>query len=87
MLIAFGVDHFLYSEFVATLVPGWIPVHIFWTYASAGALIGSGICILVKFKIRLISFLCGIMLFLWFAILHIPRAIADPYVNLRVSRS
>jgi uncharacterized membrane protein YphA (DoxX/SURF4 family) len=79
MLICFGIDHFLYVEFVATLVPSWIPGHIFWTYFAAAALIGSGLCILFKIKIRLVSILLGIMLFIWFVILHIPRAIAaDP---------
>ena len=78
MLIAFGIDHFLYTEFVATLVPGWIPGHIFWTYFGAVALIGSGVCILLKIKIQLVATLLGIMLLLWLVILHIPRAIADP---------
>jgi len=81
MLIAFGIDHFLYTEFVATLVPGWIPGHIFWTYFAAVALIGSGVCILLKIKIRLVGILLGIMLFLWFVVLHIPRAIADPGIQ------
>lgn len=81
MLIAFGIDHFLYKEFVATLVPGWIPGHVFWTYFAAVALIGSGICIMFKIKIRPAGLLLGIMLFLWFIILHIPRAIADPNVG------
>ena len=78
MLIAFGIDHFLYTEFVATLVPGWIPVSVFWTYFGAVALIGSGVCIMLKIKIRLVGILLGIMLFLWFIMLHIPRAIVDP---------
>jgi uncharacterized membrane protein YphA (DoxX/SURF4 family) len=78
MLIAFGIDHFLYTEFVATLVPNWLPGHLFWTYFGAVALIGSGACIMLKVKIRLVSILLGIMLFLWFVILHIPRAIVAP---------
>jgi uncharacterized membrane protein YphA (DoxX/SURF4 family) len=78
MLIIFGYDHFLYTEFVATLVPGWIPGHTFWTYVGAVALIGSGLCILLKIQIRLVGILLGIMLLIWFAIRHIPRAIADP---------
>lgn len=79
MLIAFGIDHFLYTEFVATLVPNWIPWHIFWTYFAAVALIGSGVCIMLKIMIRQVSILSGIMLFTWFVILHIPRAVvADP---------
>ena len=81
MLIAFGIDHILYTEFVATLVPRWIPGYTFWTYFGAVALIGSGVCILLKIKVRLVSFLLGAMLLLWFAILHIPRAIADPAIE------
>ena len=79
MLIVFGYDHFLYTEFVATLVPGWIPGHIFWTYFGAVALIGSGLCILLKIQIRWVGILLGLMLFLWLVLLHIPRAIVEPY--------
>lgn len=60
MLIVFGIDHFLYKDFVATLVPDWIPGHLFWTYFGAVALIGSGICILLKIKTRLVGILLGI---------------------------
>jgi uncharacterized membrane protein YphA (DoxX/SURF4 family) len=78
MLIVFGISHFVYKEFVALLVPGWIPWHMFWTYFGAVALIGAGVCILLKIKITLVSMLAGIMLLLWLIILHIPRAIAAP---------
>lgn len=81
MMIVFGYDHFLYTKFVATLVPAWIPWHIFWTYFAGTALMGSGICIMFKFKLKLVGLLLGIMLFIWFVILHIPRAIADPYID------
>ncbi len=80
-MIVFGIDHFLYTEFVATLVPRWIQGHVFWTYFAAVALIGSGVAIILKIKIRLIGILLGIMLFIWFVILHIPRAVVDPYVD------
>ncbi len=78
MLIVFGIEHFLYTEAVAKLVPGWIPGSVFWTYFGAVALIGSGVCIMLNIKIKLVGFLLGLMLFLWFIILHIPRAIAYP---------
>jgi len=78
MLIVFGIDHFLYTEFVAKLVPGWIPGSVFWTYFGAVGLIGSGVCIMLNIKVNLVGMLLGIMLFLWFIILHIPRAIAYP---------
>lgn len=81
MLIIFGIDHILYKEFVAKLVPAWIPGPMFWTYFGSIALIGSGVCILLKIKIRLVGMLLGTMLLLWFIILHIPRAIADPHIE------
>jgi uncharacterized membrane protein YphA (DoxX/SURF4 family) len=78
MLIAFGIDHFLYTDFVVPLVPSWIPGALFWTYFGAVALIGAGLSFLLNIKMRLVGILAGIMLLLWFIILHIPRAVAHP---------
>ena len=79
-MIAFGIDHFFYTEFVATLVPAWVPDHTFWAYLAGVALIGSGVAIILKIKRRRIALLTSIMIFLWLIVLHIPRAIAEPYV-------
>ncbi len=78
LLIVFGIDHFLYAKFVALLIPSWLPGPMFWTYFAAAALIGSGLCILLEIKLKLVAFLCGTMLLLWVILLHIPRAIAYP---------
>jgi uncharacterized membrane protein YphA (DoxX/SURF4 family) len=78
MLIVFGIDHFLYEQFVQTLVPAWIPYPLFWTYVAGIALIGAGISFITKIKIRLVGILSAIMLFIWLLILHIPRAVAMP---------
>ena len=79
MLVVFGVDHFLYTDFVATLVPAWMPMHLFWTYVAGVALIAAGLALILNIKRRLAAALLGVMLFIWFAILHLPRAIADPH--------
>ena len=80
-LIVFGMDHFLYTEFVAKLVPSWIPWPVFWTYFAAVALIGSGIAIIFRIMLKQVALLVGTMLFLWLILLHIPRAIADPHID------
>jgi uncharacterized membrane protein YphA (DoxX/SURF4 family) len=80
-MIAFGIEHFLYTVPVSTLVPAWIPYPLFWTYFSAIALIGSGVAIILKLKLRAIGILLGSMILFWLIILHIPRAIADPSGN------
>ena len=78
MIVVFGIEHFLYAEFVKTLVPGWIPGALFWTYFAAVALVGSGSAILFQTRSRLAAMLLGIMIFLWTLMLHIPRAVVAP---------
>jgi|SRR5450432_399416 len=80
-MILFGVSHFYYTNTVENMVPDWIPSHLFWTYFAAVALIGSGIAIIIKFRTLLIGNLLGIMIFLWFIILHVPDAMANPLIN------
>ncbi len=75
MLVVFGLDHFVYTDFVKTLVPLWIPGNLFWTYVAGIALIGSGLAFIINFKVKLISILTGTMLFVWLILLHIPRAV------------
>lgn len=75
MLLIFGIDHFVYTDFVKTLVPVWIPGALFWTYVAGIALIGSGLSFIINFKRRTIALLTGSMLFLWLVLLHMPRAV------------
>jgi uncharacterized membrane protein YphA (DoxX/SURF4 family) len=77
-LIFCGIEHFVYADFVATLVPTWIPPAMFWTYFAGAALIGAGVAIILKIKLRTVATLLGAMIFLWLLLLHIPRAVADP---------
>jgi uncharacterized membrane protein YphA (DoxX/SURF4 family) len=74
MLILFGISHFVYTDFVVTLIPGWLPFALFWTYFAAVALIGAGLFILFGIRVRIVSILLGTMLFLWLLMVHIPRA-------------
>jgi uncharacterized membrane protein YphA (DoxX/SURF4 family) len=78
-VVAFGFDHFLYPVFVASLVPKWIPGPVFWTYFAAVALIASGVAMIANVQARLAALMLGIMILLWFIMLHLPRAIADPH--------
>ncbi|HSY50312.1 MAG TPA: hypothetical protein VLC46_15985 [Thermoanaerobaculia bacterium] len=70
-----GLTHFPYASYVATLIPPWIPAHMFWTYFAAIALIAGGIGVLVPRTARLAATLSGIMLFSWVFLVHIPLAI------------
>lgn len=80
-MISFGISHFYYTDTVQNMVPAWIPAHLFWTYAAAIFLIASGIAIILMVKINLAGNLLGLMIFIWFIILHSPDAINNPVVN------
>jgi uncharacterized membrane protein YphA (DoxX/SURF4 family) len=70
------LQHFIYADFVATLVPAWIPGHYFWTYFAGIALIAGGAGLIIPQTARLAATLTGLMIFLWVVLLHIPRALA-----------
>jgi hypothetical protein len=54
---------------------------MFWIYFTGSALIGSGIAIILKIKLRVIAALLGTMIFIWVVILHIPKVIASPVTD------
>ena len=69
-----AILHFVYAEFVAMLIPAWIPAHLFWTYFAALALIAGAIGMLIPRTAQLAAALSALMVFLWVILLHIPRA-------------
>ena len=71
----------MYTDFVSTLVPSWLGMQTFWTYFGGVALICAGILIVFKTWIKPVALLLALMLFLWLIVVHIPNAVADPYVN------
>ncbi|HEY2720369.1 MAG TPA: DoxX family protein, partial [Chitinophagaceae bacterium] len=79
LMILFGCSHFVFTDFVSTMVPTWAGSPLFWTYFAGSALIGSGIAIILKIWIRPVAFLLAVMLFLFFIFFHVPDAIANPY--------
>jgi uncharacterized membrane protein len=72
-----GVLHFFYVDYVAGLVPTWIPAPFFWTYFAGAALIASGLGISIPPTTRTAAALSALMVFLWVLLLHIPRAFAN----------
>ena len=71
-MFVFGIQHFVYADFTATIVPAWIPGHLFWVYFVGIALIVSAISIVINKKAHLACILLGCMLFLFVILIHIP---------------
>lgn len=75
-LPAFGVLHFVYIDYVASVIPGWIPEPVFWGYLTGLAHIAAGLAIVSGILARLAATLLGLMFGSWVLILHIPRVAA-----------
>jgi uncharacterized membrane protein len=81
-MMAFGIQHFIYADFVTRLVPklpAWIPWHPFWAYLTGTGLIVAAVAIVLGKKARLAATLLGAMIFLSFALLHLPQVAANPH--------
>jgi len=78
-MVIFGIQHFLYASFIASLIPMWMPAHLFLAFATGTALIAAGLAIGSHIFSRLASTLLGVMFLLWFLLLHTPRVIAQPH--------
>ncbi|HLK29228.1 MAG TPA: hypothetical protein VKT28_11675 [Puia sp.] len=78
LIILFGCSHFVFPDFVSTMVPKWLGLPMFWTYFVGSLLIASGIAIIFKIWTKTIALLLAIMLFLFFLFFHVPDAIAHP---------
>jgi uncharacterized membrane protein len=75
-LPVFGVLHFVYIDYVASVIPAWIPGHVFFGYFTGCAHIAAGLAIVANVIPRIATILLGTMFASWVLILHIPRVIA-----------
>lgn len=78
-LVINGIQHFLFTEFVASLIPEWFPGDaVLWTYFGGVALIAGGLGLLLPRTTALAAVLSGAMVFSWFWIIHLPLALPTP---------
>ena len=68
-----GVQHFIFIDFVKTLVPRWIPGDAFWSYVAGVGLAAAGIALITGIQRNLAALVSSWMVLIWFLILHIPR--------------
>jgi uncharacterized membrane protein YphA (DoxX/SURF4 family) len=76
--IEFGTAHFVYADFTAAMVPGWIPGHLFWAYATGACHFAAGVAILAGVQVRLAASLLAVMCWGFALLLHLPRVIGSP---------
>ena len=76
-LVVFGVQHFIYGGFVATLVPAFMPGRLFWAYFVGVAFVAAAAGIFTRMLARPAATMLGVMFFLFVVLLHIPRIVGN----------
>lgn len=73
----FGVAHFLYIEFTASMIPSWIPWHVFWAWLTGVGHVSAGVAILLGILPRLAATLLAAMFSGFVLLVHVPRVVGD----------
>jgi uncharacterized membrane protein len=77
-LAVFSAEHLSGARFIMLAVPSYMPWRLFWAYFVGFALLSASLSIATRIQVRWSGLLFGIMMLLFVAMLHIPRALASP---------
>jgi uncharacterized membrane protein len=74
-LIVFGIDHFLLLGPIATLLPSWIPWHVFWIAFFGAGFIAAGLALVAGLLQSWAAAGIALMFAIWVLTLHGPRVL------------
>ena len=77
-LAAFGTEHFTLAKDIASLVPAWIPWHLFWAYFVGACFILAPLSLVTRIQARLSASLLALTFFLFVALMDVPAWAQDP---------
>jgi len=77
--IGTGLQHFIYLQFVATLVPPYMPVPLLWAGFTGAAMILAGVSFLLRRRTILAALLLSIMMAGFIVMIHIPKLTTAPH--------
>jgi uncharacterized membrane protein YphA (DoxX/SURF4 family)/uncharacterized membrane protein len=78
-IAAFGAEHFTRAETIASLVPAWIPWHLFWTYFVGTCFIAAALSMATTIEMRLAASLLALTFFLFVVLMDAPSVAQDPH--------
>ena len=74
-LAVFGAEHLSSQQSLLAGVPSYMPWRMFWVYFVGFALVAASLSIATRRQVRWSGLLFGVMMFLFVAMLHLPRAV------------
>jgi uncharacterized membrane protein len=76
--VVFGLSHFAYAEFTAGMIPGWIPLHLWFAYATGAVHVLAGLGVLLDIRPRLAATVEALMMSSFVILVHIPSLWTAP---------
>ena len=77
-LAAFGTEHLTLTQDIASIIPPWIPWHLFWTYLVGACFIAASLSLVTKIQALLSASLLALNFFLFVALMDAPAWVQNP---------
>ena len=71
-IAAFGAEHIMLTPIIASMVPAWIPWHLFWAYFVGACLIAAALSLVTGIQTRLAASLLALLFFLFVVLMDVP---------------
>jgi uncharacterized membrane protein YphA (DoxX/SURF4 family) len=78
-IAAFGAEHYTEAKGIASIVPAWIPWHLFWTYFVGACFIAAAFSLVTGIQARVAAILLAITFFLFVALMDAPGWAQQPH--------
>jgi uncharacterized membrane protein len=78
-LAVFGTQHFVQTKPIMSLMPAWIPAHLFFVLLVGACLIAAGLSIATRIQSVLAASLAAVMFLCFEVLMIIPGVVQDPH--------
>ncbi len=77
-LAGFGTEHFTLTSTIASIVPPWMPWHLFWAYFVGACFIAAPLSVVTRIQARLSGSLLAFTFFCFVMLMDVPALVQDP---------
>ena len=82
---AFGTEHFTLTQDIQSMVPAWIPWHLFWAYFVGSCFIAGALSLVTRIQARLAASLFALNFFLFVALMDFPDWVQHPHSRFAIA--